>query len=388
MRKARTIICLLVLALTVPAAYIMHQALPPDAQPMIERKYGGWSGVVRLWVREGWQDGCAAWLNRCIASFEKRHPGVYIQPEYVDAGALEAEGLPPPDLILFPPGALDGGGLANLEIDPPLLNGLPLDERAVPVMLGGYLWAWNASLLDGLPDNWREAGVSLAVPEDDADHLWSAAMLALCSSKYNEARADPTDAPRGEIELGLAGDEPSPTPSPNMGTLSCQLPEDCAPSADAWRQFINGEASATPVTAREIQRLKALSDQGKGPDWRLGGAGDGAFTDQVLYLAANEPQDPEKLELCRDFAAHLLTDECQGMLCRIGACAVTGADSGYAAGDALRHMAQLLGDRPLIVPGPFDRTWRTDAEGIVREFTENGGDPGVLLRRLAERLRQ
>ena len=45
MRRARTIICLLVLALTVPAAYIMHQALPPDAQPMIERKYSGWSGL-------------------------------------------------------------------------------------------------------------------------------------------------------------------------------------------------------------------------------------------------------------------------------------------------------------------------------------------------------
>lgn len=389
MRKARTIICLVVLALTIPAAVTLRRALPPNRQPMIERKYGGWSGVLRLWVREGWQGGCAAWLNRCISTYERQHPGVYVQPEYVDAGALTAEGMPSPDLILFPPGALDGDGLATLDIDAPLRNGLPRDNRAAPIMLGGYLWACNADLLPGgIPGSWREAGVSIAVPENDADRQWGAALLALCSSKYSDAQAGPTDAPRGEIELGLTRDDATPAPPSARGTLSCRLPEDFAFSVDAWQAFINGEAAAMPVTALEIRKLQALSDQGKGPDWRLAAAGDEAFTDQVLYISAFEQDDTEKLVLCQAFIEHLLTDDCQGMLRLIGACSATGADSGYAAGDDLRQIEQLLSDRPLVVPASFDTAWRSDAEAIVREFTDHDGEAAALLGRLAERLRQ
>lgn len=388
MRKARITICLLMLALTVPAAYTMHKALPTNRQPMIERKYGGWSGVLRLWVRESWQDNCSAWLNRCIAIYEKRHPGVYVQPEYVDAGALSAEGLLPPDMIMFPPGALDGNGLTGLDLDAPLRPCLPRNDRAVPVMLGGYLWACNAELLEGLPDSWREAGATVCAPEDDADHQWGAALLALCSSKHNPAQAGPTDAPRDEIELGLAGEATEATPSPTQGTLSCLLPEGFAQDGDAWRRFINGEAAAMPVTAREIRRLQALSNQGKGPDWHLGAAGDAAFTDQVLYIGMCESQDPEKRLLCNAFINHLLTDECQKMLGRIGACAVTGADSGYAPADDLCRMDQLLRDLPLIVPAPFDTAWREDVGRIVREFIHNHGDPGAVLAQVRDRLGQ
>lgn len=388
MRRARIIICLLILALVVPAAFTLHSALPTNRQPMIERKYGGWSGVLRLWVRENWQDNCAAWLNRCIASYEKRHPGVYVQPEYVDAGALNAEGLLPPDMILFPPGALDDSGLTDLGVEVPLRPDLPRNDRAVPVMLGGYLWAYNANLLDRLPENWREAGVSVCAPEDDANRQWSAALLALCSSKYGAARSGPTGAPRDEIELGLAGETAEATPPPTQGTLSCLLPEDFAQDGDAWRQFINGEAAAMPVTAREIRRLQALSDQGKGPDWRLGAAGDAAFTDQVLYIGMSESPDPGKTTLCRAFISHLLTDECQKMLGNIGACAVTGVDSGYAPGDDLRRMDQLLRVLPLIVPAPFDTAWRGDIDRIVREFIGRGGDPGAILAEVGERLRR
>ena len=117
MRKLRTALCLLVLIATIPAVIHIKGSLPPDTQPMIERKYGGWSGVLRLWVREDFPvgvDGAAAWLNRCAASFEKRHPGVYIQPEYVDASALSAEGVLPPDMLLFSPGGVDPSRLAAL----------------------------------------------------------------------------------------------------------------------------------------------------------------------------------------------------------------------------------------------------------------------------------
>lgn len=387
MRKWRTLACLLLLALTIPAAWRLRNALPSDTQPMIEKKYGGWSGVLRLWVIEG--DGAAAWLNRCIAAFEKRHPGVYVQPEYVDANALEAEGVPLPDLLLFPPGKADADAFAPLSIDAPFRDELPRDDRAVPVLLGGYLWAYNAAMLDDIPNSWRDAGVPVSMLPDDADHLWSAALLALCSSKYSEnSPAQPSTDP-AELELGLSGDTPvTPAPAPGAGTLSCRLPEDFTPDDNAFRRLINGEIAAMPVTAREIRRLEALSDQGKGPDWRLAPAGDAAFTDQVLYIGTLCREDEDKLALCRAFIAHLLEPECQGELHRVGAFSVTEADSGYAPGRSLRAMEQLLRQKPLLVPAPFDTTWRQDAESIVRNFWRTDAEPAAIFAILSERIRR
>ena len=66
MRKWRTLLCLALLIALVPAALRLRRALPLDPQPLIEEKYGGWAGVLRLWVCEGWLPGggAAAWLNR------------------------------------------------------------------------------------------------------------------------------------------------------------------------------------------------------------------------------------------------------------------------------------------------------------------------------------
>lgn len=255
------------------------------------------------------------------------------------------------------------------------------------MLLGGYLWAYNAALLDGIPDTWRDVGAPIAVQSDEPHRLWSGALLALCSSKYSEEGS--SDAPsQGILDLGLPGDAPAQTPVPRAGTLDCKLPDGFELSDDAWRAFINGEAAAMLVTQREVRCLEALSDQGKGPDWRLGGAGDAAFTDQVMYVGAIEQDNAEKLELCRAFAAHLLDSDCQGELHRVGAFAVTDAPSGYAAGDNLAVMEQLLAQRPLIVPAPFDAGWRADAEGIVREFWRSSREPADILALLSERFRQ
>ena len=392
MRKLRTLLCLLILAVTIPSALRLRGALPPDTQPMIEKKYGGWSGVLRLWVCEDWPVGAgsaAGWVNRCVASFEKAHPGVYVQPEAVDIGALSAQGLLPPDLVLFPPGAADASLFAPLAFDPPLREGLSRDPRAAPVLLGGYLWAYNAGMIDRLPGSWHDTGLPVAAPSDDPAHLWSAALLALCSSKYSEAGGQSTAAPQGEIELGLSRDWPeeTPAPAPSEGTLSCRLPDGFEPGG-AWRVFINGEAAAMPVTPREVRRLEALSDQGKGPDWRLAAAGDAAFTDQVLYIGAVNQENADRLALCRAFIAHLLSDECQSHLHRVGAFSVTAADSGYPAGDNLRTMEQLLRQKPLLIPAPFVAAWRQDASGIVRDFWRDNREPAAILGLLARRLGQ
>lgn len=381
MRKWRTIACLLVLCLTVPAALKMKNGLPGDVQPLIEKKYGGWSGVLRLWVREGWATGSAAWLNRCIESFERRHPGVYVQPEYVDAGALSAEGLAP-EMLLFPPGEVDGERFAPLDIDVAIREDLPRDVRAAPVLMCGYMWAYNAEMLNGVPNTWR--GVSLAVPPDETCRHWSAALLALCSSKYSEKL--PQNEPVGEIELGLSEEGAANTPAPQAGTLNCELPEDFAFDGDAWHAFINSDAAALLVTPREVRRLEALSDQG--PDWQLGEAGEMAFTDQILFIGVVDQENPEKLKLCRAFVQHLLSEDCQGELHRMGAFSVTGAGSGYVPGDRLADMEAMLRAKPVIAPAPFDRSWPEDIASIVREFIQEKGAPSALLGELSHRLRQ
>ena len=168
-KKWRTALCMAVIALCLPAIAWTARRLPVQTRPLIEEKYAGWSGVLRIWVYEGWTDGdsFAGWLNRCAAMFEKRRSGVYIEARYVDAAALaalETSGVRPPDMILFPPGVLkDADGLAPIDDSAvrPALRGLG-GGYAIPVALGGYGWALNRARLDGLPADW--SGCAIAAP--------------------------------------------------------------------------------------------------------------------------------------------------------------------------------------------------------------------------------
>ena len=409
MKRLRIALCILILALLVPLLLHARQVLPMDPRPLVAEKYAGWSGVLRLWVFEGWPCGggtFAPWLNRCIAGFEKRHPGVYVQPRYVDAGAfalLNDSGALPPDMILFPPGLLDSPeGLLPLEtpdgLRPALIQSGSRNGSlyAAPVAMGGYAWAWNAELLDRLPDTWRDSGATLAVPEPEDWRRWDAALLALCSGRYGEgsgeAGGEPDDpAPLG-VDLGLVEDAtpvPEATPTPDPGdTLPRRLPEGFQYDGDAWRHFINGEAAAMPVTQREVRRLQRLAEQGRGPDWRLS-PGDAAFTDQLLSLAIVDREDAaEQRSLCVEFLACLLSDEAQGALHSVGAFSVTGAPSGYDAGDPLAAMEVGLRREGLAAPNSLDAGWPDGAEKIVREFISDSGDAPELWRRFKAMLGQ
>ena len=403
MRKLRGPLCALCLALLIPLLLRARQVLPMDTHPLVAEKYAGWSGVLRLWVFEGWQSGAgsvSAWLNGCIARFEKRNPGVYIQPTFVDAGALAGmndSGIARPDMILFPPTLLDApAGLAAISPPEGLRAGLDRvglwhgQNYAVPVALGGYMWAWNATRADGLPSDWSDGGAdALAAPPPEAFQRWDAALLTLCAGLPHA-----TDVPSGEgdalpgLDLGLGGIGATPAPAPTADAPAppCRLPEGFQWDGDAWRRFINGEVSAIPLTQREVRRLQALSAQGKGPDWRLT-AGGIPFTDQLLALGicvrgGNDPRPT----LCEAFLALLLSENCQGELHRAGAFAVTGASSGYDRGDPLAALDEALRSGAVIAPNLFDKSWGEYASGIVREFISEDGDARVLWPRLAARL--
>lgn len=398
MRRSRSALCALCLALLVPLAIRAARVLPTDRAALVAEKYAGWSGVLRLWVCEGWQSGSgglSGWLNGCIARFEKRHPGVYVQPRPVDAGALADfadSGILPPDLVLFAPCALDGprgllpvGVPARLRADLRHCGEWGGASYAVPVALGGYMWAWNAARLDALPDDWRAADATLAAPLPEANRRFDAALLAMCARF--RVRAEASAAPElNGLDLGLTAPEtPAPSRAPEAAS-PCRLPEGFAPEADAFLRFVNGEAAATLVTQREARRLQALSEQGRGPDWRLATDG-GAFTDQLLCLGIVDKPEAHA-ELCREFLACLLEDESQAALAGAGAFAVTDAPSGYAAADPLAALDAKLRRSGLVTPNCFDRKWPEIAEEIVRKFLAGDGDPPALWRALAARLNE
>lgn len=401
MRLRRSVLCILLIILLIPAAVRLKGRLPMDAQPLIEKKYGGWAGTLRLWVLEGWTPGAgsaAGWLNKCASRFEKAHRGVYVQPEYVEASALRdlgGDGILPPDMVLFPPGALDGPAML-LPLEAPEALREPLRRagnaggvcHAVPVMLGGYLWAYNPDRLSGIPGSWREAAVTPLSPGDEPYRHWSAALLALCASRR---AVESPDAPQADgLDLGLPPDAAAPTPSPAPASEAppCLLPEGFQFSESAWRDFANGDAAAVVVTQREIVRLKALDERGGAPAWRLSAAGR-SFTDQALYIAIvrREPDDG-RASLCREFIDHLLSDPCQSELARAGAFAVTDAPSGYAPGDPLSIMDSALRAADLAAAPALDPRWPDRARPIVQAFIEGGGDPAGLWPDLSACLRE
>lgn len=395
MKKVRILACLMVLGMLVPAIMSISGRLPSNTQSLIEKKYGDWAGVIRMWVCEGWPTGTgsiAAWLNPCLRRYEKEHPGVYIQPEYVDASTLAAlgsDGLLPPDLVLFPPGALKSPDmLLALNDVAPLRRGLNKSDRAIPILMGGYMWAYNAALLDDLPASWRDAEVAPTLMPDETWRHWSTALLALCSGYSVSDLQNREHGNAGSLELGLPDDLlPTPSSVPPQPPVPCQLPKGFSASPDAWQDFINGDAAAMPVTQREVRRLQSLSDQGCDLDWRLGVTGN-TFTDQLLYLGiVNRPSPDEKLALCHALVAHLLSDDCQNTLHRAGAFSVTDIASGYAVGDPLCDMDTMLRANVVCVPGPFDTGWSEDADNIVRVFLDNSINSAALWRQLSSRLK-
>lgn len=362
MKRFLSLVCLAALAIILPAAAMISRGLPADTRPYVEKKYAGWSGVLRAWVYCDWPAGgsLTRWLNGCAADFERAHDGVYIEFAQVHAGAMaqmEASGIRPPELLLFSPGTrVDASKLLPLDFGA-LRPELRRDARAIPVAMGGYISARNPELRGG----------ALCVPEDGA-RRYSAALIALANGTSDEAR--PTPEPPG-LDLGL----------PAMAAGG-----DLVFAEDAYARFAAGEAAATIVTQREIAKLSALREAGRGPEWALEISGACAYTDQLLFASVRAPDAADadaaaRAELAAEFVALLLEEASQARLADAGAFGVCGAAihsdfSPYAPLDALLNM------RELIAPAPFSEQYAADSAQIVRMLWSGALSPEAALARL------
>ena len=334
-RRAR-VFCLIAILALIPAIFHAAGMLPRETSALIEEKYAGWSGVLRVWVCEGWAEnrGLAGWINRASTAFERAHEGVYVQVTPVDAETLAHlpdSGLNPPDLVLFPPGALN----PETRLDP--------ETPIRPVALGGYLWAINASLLDRVPADLRD--VRLALPADTEQSCYSAALLALCSGSSPESGAPA----RGGLDLGL---ETASTPAPAETTPRCILPEGLAASEDAFEQFLSGDAALIPVSLGDIPRLQRRSERGLGPDWQVAAPGNIAFTDQVLFAAAPDTGS-ERLPLTRALLSALLDSDAQRLLPGRGLVPAHDVPIDLPANDPICILAAALYTSEVYIPDAF-----------------------------------
>jgi len=356
--------------------------LPSSRHSLVHRSLSSWSGVLRIWKCEGWQSGSGSltpWLNACVAAFEKRHPGVYIQISDVSAETLRAfssDELNPPDAVIFAPGMLESPEsllpLSTVFSLKPSLRKTGFcqgAQYAVPIAMGGYALAVNTRLMPETPENWSdhssEETVILHCPKDSDYLSWSAALLALFSGSSAPMQEN---VPIGDgVNLGLPDLAPSPTPDavrtePRENALPQTLPDAFRKEASVYSLFTSGKAAAIPVTQREIVRLNALSESGKAPDWRIETMGL-PFSDQLSFFSVvNYPRKDaaDRQRLCADFLSLLLSEEMQKKLTSVRAFPVFPV-SGLYSSAPFAYLEQALASDLLIAPCAFGSKWRQQA---------------------------
>lgn len=415
------------LALAWPAT---RARLPVVNEGQVQARHAGFAGVLRLWTCEGWQAGAgslAAWLNACIARYERLHPGVYVQCTQVSEetiAAFWAIGDNPPDLILFAPGMLGSAAhLLAIEDAPALLPGLETVGTlegvawAAPVAMGGYVFAVNERLLEAVPDDLATApapsppaGASrqlrqratylLSAPADGRFVCWSGALLSLLGARGGEAVEKPragegldlglgetAASPAPEVASGEAAEEPEEE-TPPYGTFPLELPSGFREESSVYAAFTAGTSAMIPVTQREIRRLQLLEDTGRAPEWRAE-ASAGGFTDQLAMLAAVDwPRESgeARASLSLELIRFLLSEESQAELTRVRALSVLPGASLYAS---QRGMAELEAAyrASVLAPNAFDGAWRENARHLADQVQRGDLTASQAFEALAARLR-
>ena len=266
--------------------------------------------------------------------------------------------------MLFSPGAgPDASRLLPIDAHAPLNCG---SDRALPVAMGGYIWVYNRSLCDGAPSV-DELNPLTLLPDEPGSSFNAAAVALLSGNADADEEIVLTDP---GLDLGL----------PTMAEVGAELIQ----SADALTDFINGELPYLIVTQAELARLIRLRDAGRGPDWDCAATGDYACGDQLLLLGVVDQSDEagkQRESLAAEFAAYLLSEDCQKKLADIGGFAVTDVQL-YSSLSAYAPMEALLRSRSLAVPDAFSEHSIQNAGDIVRQFLRGQLDAGSALAQL------
>lgn len=324
MKLSFHIIAVILASLLIVGAIQVFNQLPADSQPLIEKKYSSWSGVLRAWICSRWEcDGSFnRWLNLCASDFEKSHPGVYIECTTVSEKAINdtsGTALRAPELMFFSPAVLQDPSILEpspVHPDPRLRN-----DNAVAVCMGVYTCVLNTELTNSAPD------LIFHLP-DEPGCSFSLASKGFAFSGHEISLVEPG------IDLGLPASADS-----TLASLS---------------DFIHGEIPSLVISQRELSRLVHLREDGLVPDWVCASSAGYIYTDQLLLGGVVSHQDADasaRTPLAHEFLLYLLSDECQMKLSEIGAFSSTGV-SAYPPTSAFAVPENLLQSLPLVTP-PF-----------------------------------
>ena len=332
----------------------------PEIAPRPERL------VLRVWICENWI-GSTAWLEKQCALFQRAHPGVNLRLRRAQTSELIEEGAVLPDLLLFAPGVLaDPEALLF-----PIHGELPVrDELAaagrwrgrqwgVPVAMGGYGLLINN---EGYPDRSQPVldQENLGLAAQPARGRQPARYAVQCAN--NETLAYPAALLAQGGALG--GGWPQGIATLRGGDI---LPVDFALCAadKAYADFTSRRAMALLGTQRDIRRFSALTDAGKGFDFRVEPPQQ-AFTDQLLLGGIlRGAKDDAKEELCAELLWQLMGIEAQQTLTEYGLFPVRSDVPGYSAEATpwLHALAQSLADEGIWIPNAFE--WGALRKGFL-----------------------
>lgn len=398
MRICLHILSLILAVLLICGIFLLSSRLPADTQDFVEKKYSSWSGVLQGWISSRWScsGSFISWLNRCASDFEKEHDGIYLEFNLVSEEVLNrifGSGGRIPEMIFFSPGVLRGAEALET-------------GRIVPVAKGGYVFAYNTEMYGNFlkgaqggdmgkgPVGYRlpeERTVVCHLPEENGRSFALASMLI---GMENDAKGTENDGKTPEeygIDLGLpvvfTGNEGKPVQpfaSDEVGEALFSSAGERAERRTGERNFIMEEGSLADFTAgetmgivigqKEMGKLAALREAGKGVDWALLPAGAYTLGDQLLLAGLTRPGDAqgeERTALAGEFIRFLLTPQCQGYLADIGALSAAG-EMIYPPGTAYGEMEAALSGTRWIAPD-FISEYPSEAFGTnVRKLAEGG----------------
>ncbi|MBQ3080194.1 MAG: hypothetical protein IJC48_09405 [Clostridia bacterium] len=391
MRKTlliRFILAILLLSAALSVSDIFDR-LPASPGEIINEMYDGYSGILKLWICEGWTPGAGSlsrWLNSASERFEKTHDGVYVQISYVSPQTLAAFNYAPenpPDILLFSSGMLnDKSDLIPIEAPETILPGLQtnLDGLCVPVAMGGWAWAVNAQLTGTI------SGAKIAFPNDEQYAHPSVALTAMLTGNCEDTPSESGSSSRYGMDFGL----PSPTLPPNETKTQNRKRREIIPgsesiqSDDAYRLFTLSEADALLVSQREISRLESLSQSGRAPDYRIITTGE-AYTDQVTYASAcglSKNHAEEKQALSKEFILFLLSDDMQSRLSSAKALRVTKGGALYSSSSAFFELERFYTENRICTPGAFPQSTPAIPKEEIDSLLEGSGSAQDFFYRL------
>lgn len=325
---------------------IAYSHLPNDGSPIVQEKYAGWSGVLRVWVCDDLRIGGTSpisWLNACATAFEKSHKGIYVNVQTVPSEAIarmDETGINPPDMIIWPAGLLDDADyLIELSGEYPLRLGLDISPYAVPVLTGAHFWIFDTDQYSALPNDMYD--VSSACRNDDA-----AALVALSTG----LRAGETvEKALPGVDLGLVA---APTAMPETkGDVKCRASRELILTDEPHALFSEGEVEAFVGDMRDLARL------GDESGWGVCVTGEYTYIDEMALCSiidTHASSADERQSLCQDLIS-LMLGEGQALAARAGAMPAAIGAAAYAGDATLAAIEAALEPLICVTPPAFGK---------------------------------